>query len=249
MIYIQRSRGYSLRESLSIPKLKKLIKEVKKIDSNIIIFVDNCYCEFVEDINPIDIGASICAGSLIKNLGGGIATSGGYLVGNKDLIELCSERLTVPGCGKELGSSLNSNKMFLQGLYYAPSAVCNALKIAILTSKVLFKLGYQVYPKYFDFRVDIVQAIEFNDKDTLINYTIGLQSSGAIDAHVKPIESELPGYNNKIIMASPSFVQGSSIEISCDGPIKEPYVIYQQGAITYEYGKIALINALSNIKK
>jgi len=248
MIYIQRSRGYSLRESINIYKLEKIISFIKKIDSNIIIFVDNCYCEFVEELSPIEVGASICVGSLIKNLGGGIATNGGYLVGRKDLIHLCAERLTLPGEGKEVGPSLNGNRMFLQGLYNAPHVVAASLKVAILTSKVLDTLGYKTLPLYNKNRCDIVQIIYFNDENKLIKYAQGIQYAGAIDAHVTPIASDMPGYDDKIIMSSPSFVQGSSIEISCDGPLKEPYALFQQGSITYEYGKIAIINAISNLE-
>lgn len=248
MIYIQRSRGYSLRESINIVKLEKVISFIKNINNELTIFVDNCYCEFVEEKSPIEVGASICAGSLIKNLGGGIATNGGYLVGNKDLINLCGERLTLPGEGKEVGSSLNGNRMFLQGLYNAPSVVASSLKVAILTSKVLEKLGYKTLPKYNEKRCDIVQIIYFNNENKLIRYAEGIQYAGAIDAHVTPIPSNMPGYDDKIIMSSPSFVQGSSIEISCDGPLKEPFALFQQGSITYEYGKIAVINAISNLE-
>ena len=249
LIHIQRSRGYSLRDSLDINKVSKIITFIKNIDKNIIVFVDNCYCEFVEELSPTSVGADVCVGSLIKNLGGGIATNGGYIVGRKDLIELCSERLSLPGEGKEVGPSGGANKMFLQGLYFAPSVVCSSLKTAILTSKVLTTLGYVVSPKYDEKRSDIVELIYFNNKEKLIKYAEGIQASGAIDAHVKPTPGDMPGYSDKIIMSSPSFVQGSSIEISCDGPLKEPYVLFQQGGLTYDYGKIALINSISNLEE
>lgn len=246
VIHIQRSRGYSLRDSLIIDKVNKVIKFIKDINSNIIIFVDNCYCEFVENENPT---ADLIAGSLIKNLGGGIARNGGYIAGKKELIELCAERLNVPGEAKEVGPSGNANREFLQGLYFAPSVVSSALKTAILTSKVLETLNYKVSPKYNEPRADIVELIYFNNKNEMIKYSEGIQHSGAIDANVDPIPSPMPGYTDEIIMASSSFIQGSSIEISCDGPLRDPFVIYQQGALTYDYGKIALINAISKLNE
>lgn len=249
VIHIQRSRGYSTRESLDIKKVEKVIKSIKDINKDIIIFVDNCYCEFVEDLSPIDVGADIMVGSLIKNLGAGIATNGAYIVGNKNLVDLCAERLTLPGEGREVGPSFEANRMFLLGLYFAPSVVSSALKTSILTSKVLEKLGYKVSPKYNDIRCDIVQLIYFNNEDEIIKYAQGIQSSGPIDSYVKPIPSDMPGYDNKIIMASPSFTSGSSIELSADGPLRKPYVLYQQGALSYEYGKLALINTLSQMNE
>ncbi len=249
VIHIQRSRGYSLRESLSIEKIEKVIKFIKNINKNIIIFIDNCYCEFVEEKTPIEVGADLIAGSLIKNLGGGIAHNGGYIAGRKELIELCAERLNVPGQGKEVGPSGDANKLFLQGLYFAPSVVASAIKTSILTSKVLEALGYEVSPKYNEKRSDIVELIYFNNEKEMIKYAEGVQSSGAINANITPIPSDMPGYDDKIIMASASFVQGSSIEISADGPLKEPYVIFQQGSLTYDYGKLALINAISKLNE
>ncbi len=249
VIHIQRSRGYSTRESLDIKKIEKVIKLIKNINKDIIIFIDNCYCEFVEDLSPIEVGADIMAGSLIKNLGAGIATNGAYIVGNKNLVDLCAERLTLPGEGREVGPSFEANRMFLLGLYFAPSVVSSALKTSILTSKVLEKLGYKVSPKYNDIRCDIVQLIYFNNEDEIIKYAQGIQSSGPIDSYVKPIPSDMPGYDNKIIMASPSFTSGSSIELSADGPLRNPFVLYQQGALSYEYGKLSLINTLSQMNE
>lgn len=249
VIHIQRSRGYSTRESLDIKKIEKVIKLIKNINKDIIIFIDNCYCEFVEDLSPIEVGADIMAGSLIKNLGAGIATNGAYIVGNKNLVDLCAERLTLPGEGREVGPSFEANRMFLLGLYFAPSVVSSALKTSILTSKVLEKLGYKVSPNYNDIRCDIVQLIYFNNEDEIIKYAQGIQSSGPIDSYVKPIPSDMPGYDNKIIMASPSFTSGSSIELSADGPLRKPYVLYQQGALSYEYGKLSLINTLSQMNE
>ena len=249
VIHIQRSRGYSLRDSLTIEKIEKVIKFIKKINKNIIIFVDNCYCEWVEDKTPTSVGADLMAGSLIKNLGGGIAHNGGYIAGNKDLVYLCSERLNVPGEAKEVGPSESANRLFLQGLYLSPSVVSSSLKTSILTSKVLETLGYKVSPKYNEKRADIVELIYLNNEENMIKYSKGIQSAGVIDANVDPIPSDMPGYEDKVIMASASFIQGSSIEISCDGPIRKPYVIFQQGSITYEYGKIALINAISSLNE
>lgn len=247
--YIQRSRGYSIRESINIEKIKKVSSLIKKIDNNIIIVVDNCYCEFVESKTPLEVGADLIIGSLIKNLGGGIAPNGGYICGKKELVHLCSERLNVAGEAKLVGPSLGINKQFIQGLYFAPNAVASSLKVAILTSKVMEELGYEVFPKYDSERVDIVQSIIFHDETKMIKYCQGIQMASAIDSYVLPEPYDMPGYSDKIIMASGSFIQGSSIEISCDGPLKDPYIVYQQGSLTYQYGKIALIKAISNITK
>ena len=249
VIHIQRSRGYSLRDSINIDKLEKVIKFIKNINKNIIIFVDNCYCEFVENKTPIEVGCDLCVGSLIKNLGAGIATNGAYVVGRKDLIELVGERLTLPGEGIHVGGSDTSNRKFLLGLYFAPSVVSSALKTAVLTSYILEKNGYEVSPKYNENRSDIVELIYFKDKDKLIKYAKSIQSNGAIDSNVTPTPSLMPGYEDEIIMASPSFTQGSSIELSCDGPLKEPYVLFQQGSLTYEYGKLAIMNAFNSINE
>ncbi len=248
VIHIQRSRGYSLRESLDIDKIEKVIKFIKNINKEIIIFVDNCYCEFVETKTPCTVGADLIAGSLIKNLGAGIATNGAYIAGKKDLIELCADRLTVPGEGKDVGPSDNANKMFLQGIYFAPSVVSSALKTSILTSKVLEELGYKVSPRYDEKRADIVELIYFDNEEDIINYATAIQSGGAIDSHVNPVPAPMPGYDDKIIMASPSFTQGSSIELSCDGPLRKPYVLFQQGSLTYEYGKLTIEKAINSIQ-
>ena len=247
VIEVQRSKGYSERKSISIEKLERIINEIRKVDKEVIIMVDNCYCEFVEDRTPLEVGADLIVGSLIKNLGGGIASNGAYIAGRKDLVNLCGERLTLPGEGVDVGPSLNANKEFLQGLYMAPKVVAASLKVAVLTSRVLEKLGYNVEPKYNDKRVDIVQNIIFGNKDDLIKYVEGIQNASAIDSNSVPIPTDMPGYSDKVIMASGSFTQGSSIEISCDGPIREPYIAYQQGSLTYEYGKIALMSAISKI--
>ncbi len=247
VIEIQRSIGYSTRSSIGIEDIEKVIRLVKGIDKNIIVMVDNCYCEFVGKLEPTQVGADICVGSLIKNLGGGIASNGAYIVGRKDLINLCSERLNVAGEASEVGPSLGSNKMFLQGLYMAPSVVASALKTSVLAAYLLEDMGYNVSPRWNEDRHDIVLAITFNDKEKLIKFVKGIQSGSAIDANVIPVPSNMPGYDDEIIMASGSFTQGSSIEISCDGPLRKPYIAYLQGGLTYEYGKIALMKALEKI--
>lgn len=249
LIEIQRSKGYSTRKSLSIKKLEKVIKEIRSIDKNVIIMVDNCYCEFVEDKTPLEVGADIIVGSLIKNLGGGIASNGAYIVGKKNLINLCAERLTLPGEGKEVGPTLGINKLILQGLYMAPSVVASSLKVALLTSRISEKLFLEVEPSSSESRVDIVQNIIFNNEEELIKYVQGIQQASAIDSNVLALPSEMPGYSDKVIMASGSFTQGSSVEISCDGPLRSPYIAYQQGSLTYEYGKLAVLNAMSSIYK
>ncbi len=248
LIEIQRSKGYSTRESISIEKVEKVIKYIRSINKDIIIMIDNCYCEFVDIIEPTEVDADVVVGSLIKNLGGGITTNGAYVVGKEKYVNLVSERLTVPGQGKEVGPSLGQNRSILQGLYFAPSVVASSIKVAILTSMVMEDLGFNVSPKYNDKRVDIVQNIIFNDKDKLISYCNSIQSSSAIDSNAVVVESDMPGYTDKIVMASGSFTQGSSIELSCDGPVRSPYIAYQQGSLTYEYGKIALINAVEKLK-
>ena len=247
VIEIQRSIGYSNRKSIGIEDIKEVIRLVKGVDENIIVMIDNCYCEFVGKFEPTQVGADICVGSLIKNLGGGIATNGAYIVGRKDLINLCSERLNVAGEASEVGPSLGANKMFLQGLYMAPSVVASALKTSVLAAYLLEDMGYNVSPRWNEDRNDIVLAITFNDKDKLIKFVEGIQMGSAIDANVTPVAADMPGYDDQVIMASGSFTQGSSIEISCDGPLREPYIAYLQGGLTYEYGKIALMKALEKI--
>lgn len=247
VVEIQRSKGYSTRKSLDLVKVGKVIKEIKEIDNDVIIMVDNCYCEFVTDSEPLQLGADVIVGSLIKNLGGGIAPNGAYIAGRHDLIELCGERLTLPGEGREVGPSLGINRQILQGLYMAPSAVAASLKTAVLTSRVMEKLGFEVEPKYNDERVDIVQNIIFRDPDKLIEFTRGIQQASAIDSNAVVEASDMPGYQDKIIMASGSFTQGSSIELSCDGPIREPYVGYMQGSLTYPYGKLGLMKAVERV--
>ena len=248
VIEIQRSKGYSTRKSITIEKLEKVIKFIKSIDEKVIIMVDNCYCELVNEKEPIEVGADIAVGSLIKNLGGGLAPNGGYVVGKKELISLISERLTVPGCGKEVGPTLGVNKSILQGLYMAPSAVASALKTAVFTARILELKGYQVEPKYDEERADIVQNIIFEDPNKLIDYCKQIQYNSPIDSSATVEPWDMPGYDDKVIMAAGTFTQGSSLELSCDGPIRKPYIAYQQGSLTYEYGKLAIINAIKNLK-
>ena len=247
LIEIQRSRGYSLRESISLEKIEKVIKAIRKVDSSVIIMIDNCYGELTNKIEPSDLGADILVGSLIKNLGGGIAPNGAYVVGKHDLIELVAERLTLPGEGREVGPSLGMNKKILQGLFMAPSVVSSSLKTAILTAKVMENLGCKVSPKSTDIRTDIVQTIEFGNAKDLINYVQGIQIGSPIDSSSLPVPDDMPGYDDQVIMAAGAFVQGSSIELSCDAPLREPYVAFQQGGLTYEYGKLGLMKAVERI--
>ena len=247
VIEIQRSRGYSSRKAITIDKLEKVIKEIREVDKDVIIMIDNCYCEFVSEKEPIEVGANIAVGSLIKNLGAGIAPNGAYVVGDKDLIELVAERLTVPGEGKEVGPSLGANKQFLQGLFFAPSVVASSLKIAVLTSKIMENLNYKVEPKYNDVRADIVQTIEFGNPEDLIKYCQGIQAGSPVDSNSIAEPGDMPGYDDQIIMAAGAFTQGSSIELSCDAPIRPPYIAYQQGGLTYEYGKLGVLKAVENI--
>ena len=247
VVAIQRSKGYSTRDSINIDKVEKVVKVIREVSPECIIMVDNCYCEMVGTVTPLMVGADLIVGSLIKNLGGGIASSGAYVCGKRELVNLVSQRLTVPGCGKEIGPSMGSNKMFLQGLFLAPSVVRNSLKTAVFTSYLLEKLGYEVRPKYDDEFVDIVVNIIFRDRDKMIKYCQGIQKNSPIDSNSLCIPSYMPGYEDDVIMASGSFTQGSSIELSCDGPLRSPYIAYQQGSLTYEYGRIAIINAVRNM--
>lgn len=247
VIEIQRSKGYSTRKSLTLEKVKKVIRLIKEIDQDIIIMIDNCYCEFVNVEEPLAQKADIIVGSLIKNLGGGIAPNGAYIAGRHDLIELCAERLTLPGEGREVGPTLGINKQILQGLYFAPTVVAAALKTAILSSKVLEELGFEVEPKYNEERADIVQNIIFHNREKLIEFTRGIQQGSAIDSNALVEPGDMPGYEDQIIMASGSFTQGSSIELSCDGPLREPYIAYMQGSLTYPYGKLGLMKAVERL--
>ena len=249
LIELQRSRGYAIRKSIGLDKVQKVIKAIREVDKEVIIMIDNCYCEFVNEKEPLELGADIIVGSLIKNLGGGIAPNGAYIAGRKDLVHLAGERLTAPGEGKEVGPTLGINKSLLQGLFLAPSVVASSLKTAVFTSKIMEKLGYKVEPKADDIRADIVQTIEFGNPEDLIKYCQGIQKGSPIDSNSVPEPWDMPGYTDKVIMAAGAFTQGSSIELSCDAPIREPYVAFQQGGLTYEYGKLGVMTAVENLLK
>lgn len=249
LVEIQRSRGYSTRKSLTIEKIEKVIQAIREVNKDVIIMVDNCYGEFVQDREPIEVGADIAVGSLMKNLGAGIANSGAYIVGKKELIELCAERLTSPGIGKEIGPSLNQNPLFIKGLFFAPSVVASSVKTAVFASCILEKLGYQVEPKWDEVRADIVQTIHLGTEEDLIKFCQGIQMGSPIDSDVIPYPGDMGGYEDKVIMAAGTFTQGSTIELSCDGPIREPYIAYMQGGLTYEYGKLGILKAIEHMKK
>lgn len=247
LIEIQRSRGYALRKSLTIEQIEKVVKLIKQINKDIIIMVDNCYGEFVQEKEPIAVGADVMVGSLIKNLGGGVAPNGAYIAGRKDLVELTAERLTAPGLGKEVGPSLGINKSILQGLFMAPSVVASSLKTAVFASRMLEKLGYNPQPKYNEIRADIVQTIEFGNEEKLIKFVQGIQMGSPVDSNSIPEPWDMPGYTDKVIMAAGAFTAGSSIELSCDAPIRPPYVAFMQGGLTYEYGKLGVLKAIANL--
>lgn len=244
MVHIQRSIGYSLRDTLSIDKIEKVIKFIRSINKDVIIMIDNCYCEMCSYKEPTEIGADLVVGSLIKNLGGGIANNGGYICGKSELVNLCSERLTSPGLGAEVGPSLNQTRNFMLGFYEAPMVVGNALKTKVFSRELLKLLGCDMINNELN---DIVLGIVFNDREKLIKFVKGIQMGSAIDSCYLPVPTDMPGYDNQIIMASGSFTEGSSIELSCDAPIREPFVAYLQGALTFEYGKLGIIKAVENI--
>lgn len=247
IVYIQRSRGYTLRNALNIAQIERVIKEVKKV-TNAYIVVDNCYGEFTECLEPTDVGADLVIGSLLKNMGGGIAPTGGYIAGKAELIELISYKLTSPALGVDIGSYEPGYKQFFEGLFVSPHIVAQAKKLVALTSVAMNKLGYKTIPTINDTFSDIVCAIEFNDKTKLLNFTRAIQNSSAIDSNTYLEAGDMDGYADKIIMASGSFNQGSSIELSCDGPMREPYAGFLQGCLSYAHGKIGLINAIKSLK-
>ncbi|MGN1297736.1 MAG: aminotransferase class I/II-fold pyridoxal phosphate-dependent enzyme [Clostridia bacterium] len=249
LVEIQRSRGYSTRKSLTIEKIERAVKAIREVNKDVIIMVDNCYGEFVQEREPIEVGADIAVGSLMKNLGAGIATSGAYIVGKKEFIELCAERLTSPGIGKEIGPSLNQNTLLIKGLFFAPSVVANSMKTAVFASRILEKLGYHVEPKYDEQRADIVQTIHLGTENELVKFCQGIQMGSPIDSKVIPYPGEMGGYVDKVIMAAGTFTQGSTIELSCDGPIRPPYIAYMQGGLTYEYGKMGILKAIEYMKR
>lgn len=247
VIGIQRSKGYDDRPSFTIAEMEEMIHYVKEINENLIVFVDNCYGEFVEVSEPLHIGADIIAGSLIKNPGAGIVRAGGYIVGNEDLIEQCGNRLTAPGLGKETGATFNMLQEMYQGLFLAPHVVGEALKGAIFTSRLLELTGLQTAPHYQTKRTDLIQSVTFENSEQMIAFCQAIQENSPINSYVTPYPSEMPGYEDQVIMAAGTFIQGSSIELSADGPIREPYTAYVQGGLTYEHVKIAVTEAVKKM--
>ncbi|MBQ9425018.1 MAG: methionine gamma-lyase family protein [Erysipelotrichaceae bacterium] len=250
LVEIQRSRGYSSRRSLTIAQIGKLIAEIRKVNEEVIIMVDNCYGELVEEREPGHVGADVVVGSLMKNLGGGIAPTGGYIAGRKDLIEMAADRLTAPGIGKDQGANFNLNNSFFKGIFMAPHAVNQALKTAVFASYMLEKLGYRnVSPRYDEFRTDLIQTVELGSEEALVRFTQGLQESSPVDSFVRVVPAPMPGYPFDEVMACGAFTQGSTIELSGDAPVIPPYTLYMQGGLSLEYGKLGIMLALSKIKQ
>ncbi|MGU8762658.1 methionine gamma-lyase family protein [Clostridium perfringens] len=249
LIHMQRSTGYGWRNAFQVKELGEAIKAIKELREDLIVFVDNCYGEFIDIIEPTDVGADLIAGSLIKNIGGGIAPTGGYIVGKEKYVEQASYRLTVPGIGAECGCTFGVMKDFYQGLFLAPHVAIEALKGAIFCARIMELAGFEVLPKYNDKRSDIIQAIKFNDKEKLIKFCKGVQYASPIDSFVECEPWAMPGYSDEVIMAAGAFIQGSSIELSADAPIREPYIAYLQGGLTFDHAKIGVLIALNNIFK
>lgn len=248
LIIAQRSRGYLYRDAFTMDEFEEVFKAIHEVNDTAIIMVDNCYGEFVEEREPIEVGADIAVGSLIKNAGGGIAQTGGYIVGKKEVVELISDRYSAPGLGKEGGASFNHNRQILQGIFMAPHTVNQSLKTAVFAAYMLEKLGFEVSPRYDAKRSDIVQMIKFQNPEKLIKFCQGIQSGSPVDSHVVPQPWAMPGYTDEVIMASGAFTAGSSIEISCDGPLRAPYVAYMQGGLTFPSGKLAVLSAIEHLK-
>ena len=249
LIHMQRSTGYGFRNAFQVKELGEAIKAIKELREDLIVFVDNCYGEFIDIIEPTDVGSDLIAGSLIKNIGGGIAPTGGYIVGKEKYVEQASYRLTVPGIGAECGCTFGVMKDFYQGLFLAPHVAIEALKGAIFCARIMELAGFEVLPKYNDKRSDIIQAIKFNDKEKLIKFCKGVQYASPIDSFVECEPWAMPGYSDEVIMAAGAFIQGSSIELSADAPIREPYIAYLQGGLTFDHAKIGVLIALNNIFK
>ncbi|WP_078546963.1 methionine gamma-lyase family protein [Litchfieldia alkalitelluris] len=249
MVGIQRSKGYATRPSFTISEIKEMIEFIKNINPDIIVFVDNCYGEFVEEIEPCHVGADLMAGSLIKNPGGGIAKTGGYLVGTEVAIKACSYRLTSPGIGAEAGASLYSLQEMYQGFFLAPHIVGQALKGAIFTSAILEQLGFNTYPKWDVYRTDLIQSVQFDDADMMVQFCQAIQYASPVNSYVTPYPSYMPGYSDDVIMAAGTFIQGASIELTADGPLRPPYVAYVQGGLTYSHVKIAICTAINQLLK
>ncbi|MGO3019226.1 MAG: aminotransferase class I/II-fold pyridoxal phosphate-dependent enzyme [Anaerococcus sp.] len=249
VVMIQRSTGYSHRRAFTIEEIQKAIKVIRKINDKAIIFVDNCYGEFTETKEPIEVGADIVAGSLIKNLGGGIAITGGYICGNRNLIEYCANTLTAPGIGKDEGLSFGTNRSVLQGLYYSPHTTIESIKVGLIFAKTFDNLGYNIIPNLTDPRSDIVQSITLNSPDKLKLFCKAIQETCSVDSNLTPIADDMPGYEDKVIMSSGGFVEGATSELSADGPLREPYTVYLQGGLNYFHGKLALLKVLSQFDK
>ena len=247
LVEIQRSRGYALRPTLSVKRIGELIHYIKDIKPDIICMVDNCYGEFVEDLEPTDVGADICVGSLIKNPGGGLAPIGGYIVGKKEYIELCSYRLTAPGLGKEVGASLGVNTSFYQGLFLSPTVVASSLKSAVFAANLYEKLGFSTRPDGTEDRYDIIQAVAFGNPESVIAFCEGIQAAAPIDSYVRPEPYAMPGYHSDVIMAAGAFIQGASIELSADAPIEPPYSVFFQGGLTWPHGKLGILMSLQKL--
>ncbi|MGI6778059.1 MAG: aminotransferase class I/II-fold pyridoxal phosphate-dependent enzyme [Acetivibrionales bacterium] len=247
MVFIQRSRGYCWRPALSTDDINKAVSFVRGIKEDAIILVDNCYGEFVEESEPIEAGADIAAGSLIKNPGGGLALAGGYIAGKKEYVKNASYRLTTPGLGKEVGASLGNNRLFFQGLFMAPHVVAESLKGAVFCAALMEKLGFETSPSFYEKRGDIIQAVMFNDEKNLISFCQSIQKASPVDAFVTPVPWDMPGYDSPVIMAAGAFIQGASIELSADAPVKPPYIAYMQGGLVYEHVKLGIMIAMQNI--
>lgn len=247
LVGIQRSKGYKVRHTLSVDEIGSIIHAVKAVRPDIICMVDNCYGEFTEVIEPTNVGADLCVGSLIKNLGGGLAPIGGYIVGRKDLIERCAVRLTAPGLGKEQGPTLGVNRSLYQGLFQAPAVVAAAVKTAVFAAKVFQDMGYSVYPAPEEVRHDIVQTVTFGAPEPLEKFCQGIQAASPVDSYVTPVPWEMPGYDSPVIMAAGNFISGATIELSADAPMREPYVAYFQGALTWEHGKIGIMKSVAQM--
>ena len=247
MVTIQRSKGYASRKTLSVERIGELIAYIKSIKPDVICMVDNCYGEFVEVIEPSDVGADLVVGSLIKNAGGGLSPTGGYICGKKEYVENAAFRLTAPGLGKELGASLGINSSFYQGLFLAPTVTAGALKGAIFAANIYEKLGFKVIPDSKEDRFDIIQAVEFNNPDYLIAFCKGIQAAAPVDSHVTPEPWDMPGYDSKVIMAAGAFISGSSIELSADGPLRPPYTAFFQGGLTWQHAKLGIMMSLQKM--
>lgn len=247
LVYVQRSTGYSFRPAVDIQTIEKIVQLVKGKNKDIICMVDNCYGEFLEHREPTEVGVDVLAGSLIKNPGGGIVLTGGYIVGKSDLIEQISYRLTSPGIGKECGLTFGLSRQMFQGLFLAPHIVSEAIKGAVFCAKLFEEMGYEVKPKYNDMRSDIIQQVKLGSKEKVIAFCKGIQAAAPVDSYVSPEPWEMPGYNDPVIMAAGAFIQGSSIELSADAPIRPPYIVYYQGGLTYEHAKLGALIALQNI--